>query len=388
MAKYVHLSRVYLSDEEYYELLSPKNVNRHELLRLARCRGHIFSEKANEAEVRSHLSMFPSDWQTISEIFRSIAKPDPEERKSSLQIHNCAADNDFAKIAEKVQSQRNTKHGEVYTIVKTSEDSCRLDVTYTEVDHSRALVYQRRERTLTVELSKGADAVHFLHSANDRAKSIVEEIKALIAIKPECQLREEKITLSGVRDPVLRTKFFTQLIKGIPGFKYHNAPNLTVDRRLTDPKDAVDSQPEAQDGKESEAQSTAEVMKGFVNKVSFHGEQVIATELYQIAASTGYFITSISWSCVDEKDARFYIDCEAGFTDPATAACFGFDVLRKWKFSEDNRERREAVPLTSAERRSLMELLEKAAQHSLEAVSKEYESRKGSSAQKSTFVRS
>jgi hypothetical protein len=371
MAKYVHLSRMYLSDEEYYELLSPKNVNRRELLRQARLRGHIFSEKSNESEVRSRLSMLPSDWKAVSDILRSIAKPDPEERKSSLHIYNCAPDNDLSQLVEKAQAERKEKNTEVYTLVKTGDNSVRVDVTYTEVDLSRAVVYQRRERTLCVEITKDADTVHFLHNANERAHKIVDEIKKLIAIKPECQLREEKITLMGIRDAALRTKFFTQLIKGIAGFKYQNATHLTVDRRLLDQTDEGNETSHENDD-EPEAKSTAEVMKGLIHKVSMHGDQVIATELYQKAASTGYFITNISWSCVDEKDARFHIDCEAGFTDPATAEQFSFDIVRKWQISDDGRERPEPVALTSAERRNLTDLLEKAAAKSLISITEEY----------------
>ena len=374
MAKYVHLSRIYLRDEEFFELLSPKNVGKRELLRMARARGHIFSEKATDVEVRSKLSMLPSDWRTVSDVLISIARPDPEERKSSVKIGNCAPDNDVAEIITKIQIERGAKQGEAFNPVKTGDNAMRVEVTYTEIDLSRSVVYQRRERALAIEIVQNGDTVHFLYNASERARQIVDAMKVLLRTKPSLQLIEERVTLLGIRDAGLRTKFFTQLIKTIPGYKYQNATHLTVDRRLVEEPSAEESNGENPDDDPS-AKQVADVMKGMVNKVSLDGEQVIATDLYQQAAKTGYFITSICWSCIDEKDSRYHIDCEAGFTDPVKADQFSFDVVRKWQFGTDERERQVTVAMTASERRALTDRLEAAAAISLKTVTEEYKNR-------------
>lgn len=319
--------------------------------------------------------MLPSDWQTVSDVLMSIARPDPEERKSSVKLGNCTPDNDLGQVIATLQSDRGQKHGEVFNPIKSGDKTMRVEVTYTDVDLSRAVVYQRREKTLAIEIVQNNDAVHFLYNANDRARQIVDAIKALLKIKPSCQLIEERVTLSGVRDAALRTKFFTQLIKTIPGYKYQNATHLTVDRRLVEESHADDANGENQES-DPAAKNAAVVMKGLVNKVSLDGEQVIATDLYQQAAKTGYFITSICWSCIDEKDSRYHIDCEAGFSDPVKADQFSFDVVRKWQYSSDVRERPENVAMTASERRSLTDIVEAAAVNSLKVITNEYQTRK------------
>ncbi len=342
---------------------------------MGRSRGHIFSEKANDTDVRSKLSMLPSDWNIVSDVLLSIARPDPEERKSSLRVVNCEPSNDFVQIVTKLQSDRGAKHGEVFNPIKSGDKTVRVEVAYTDIDLSRSVVYQRREKTLSIEVVQKDDTVHFLYNANERARQIVDAMKALLTIKPDCQMVEERISLSGIRDAVLRTKFFTQLIKIIAGYKLQNATYLTVDRRLADKNDDEGTDTENQESDPS-AKKNASVMKGMVNKVSLDGEQVIATDLYQQAAKTGYFITSICWSCIDEKDSRYHIDCEAGFSEPVKADQFSFDVVRKWQFSTDGRERQEGIAMTAAERRSLTDLLEAAAVKSLKAVSEEHQARK------------
>src|ERR1035437_10022858 len=114
MAKYVHLSRIYLNDQEYYELLSPKNVAHRDVLRLARRRGMIFSEKVNNADARARLALIPSDWPTVKHIFESMARPDPEERKTSVHVQNCSDKNDIEELIRKTQQKRAEQYGEIY----------------------------------------------------------------------------------------------------------------------------------------------------------------------------------------------------------------------------------------------------------------------------------
>lgn len=348
---------------------------------MGRSRGHIFSEKANDADVRTKLTMLPSDWRTVSNVLMSIARPDPEERKSSVTIVNCASENNLEDIMSKLQTERGKKFGEVFNPVKSGDNAVRIEVKYTDVDLSRSVVYQRREKTVTIEVLQKEDKVHFLYNANERAGQIVDAMKLLLKIKPTLQLVEERVSLTGIRDAFLRTKFFTQLIKTVPGYKYQNATRLIVDRRLIEEAEGqtVDESTEG----ETEAAKAAEALKGMVHKVALDGEQVIATDLYQQAAKTGYFITNISWSCIDEKDSRFHIDCEAGFAEPINADQFTFDVVRKWQYSIDGTERQENVSLTAVERRSLTDLVEQAAVKSLKSVSEEYEARKNNSEQAS-----
>ncbi len=113
-----HLSRVYISDDELFELLSPKNLGHRGLLKLARERGFIFSEKAPDAEVRSRLALTPSDWPTVSGILEAIARPDPEERKTSVHIKNCGVETNAAALIEGVKNLRMTEKDENYNVTK------------------------------------------------------------------------------------------------------------------------------------------------------------------------------------------------------------------------------------------------------------------------------
>jgi hypothetical protein len=374
MPKYTLLSRVYLGDEELYELLSPKNVPRRELLRAARRLGFVFSEKSREQDVRSALSLLPSSWPLVSGVLKSIEKPDREERKTSVHVLNCDKKTDVAEIIKKTQTARAEKFSEFYNPVKVDEKTYKVDVTYTEVDYSRAVVYQRQEKQLTVEITKDGDKVSFIHSANDRAMHIVNELKSKLIFKENVAPEIQRISLQAVRDPSVRTRFFTELIKSLDGYKYLNATQLNVDRRF--PSEETENEGDEVDDESEEVVATAstkrvsEKIKGLVHQVALRGEQVLADELYQTVEKSGYYISNISWSCKKTIDPRYGIDCVAGFKDPIQADAFSFDVVRAWQYKSGAPDEEETLRTTEPERRKLNRLLEASALKAFDTIVK------------------
>ncbi len=100
---------------------------------------------------------------------------------------------------------------------------------YTEIDGTRAVPFQRRIRKLYVDVPHVGDKVSFRYSANSRAKDIVDEMRKNVPLNPKKPAEIESISLLAVRDAVKRTKFFTELIKDVTGFKFERA-NARVER--------------------------------------------------------------------------------------------------------------------------------------------------------------
>ena len=373
MPKFTLLSRVYLGDEELYELLSSKNVPRRELLRTARRMGLVFSEKAEEHDVRSALALLPSSWSLVSGVLKSIERPDREERKTSIHVKHCDEKADIAEIVKQTQTARAEKYSEFYNLVKVDDKTYKVEVTYTEVDYSRAVVYQRQEKHLIVEVTKDRDKVSFIYSANDRAMNIVNEFKSKLPFKPDVMPEIQRISLQAIRDPSVRTRFFTELIKSVNGYRYLNATQLNVDRRFP-PETAEGEADEIEADAPEESVATAATervsnkIKGLVNQVALRGEQVLADELYQTVEKSGYYISNISWSCKMQSDPRFGIDCVAGFKDPVTADEFTFDVVRAWQYKSESPDEEETLHTTEAERREFNRLLEASALKAFDSI--------------------
>ncbi len=375
MAIYIHLSRVYLSDTELYELISPKNVAVRTLHSRMRERGLFYSEKGREEDVRSRIAFLPSDWRLVSETLEDIAAPDPRERRTTQRITNYIPDQDIAAAVTKVQDERSTKYGEIYNQTVTEDGLTRIEVTYTELDYSRAVPYQRRERKLLVELAPTGETLNIRYDATDKASKIVEGLKSALAYKDKDAPKVQRISLRSIRDAALRTRFFTELIKGIEGFSYENTTHIAVDRRFPTDDDVDDTGGDllatGEDvdlGDVAEKKALEEQLKGLVNRVSLTGDQVFATELYEKAASSGYYIAAIRWTCNSRADSRVHVDCEAALVDPAEGEPFSFDFVRQSRNKADNPDAIETEAVGRDQRRSYEDLIEAAARKAFAIV--------------------
>ena len=360
MAIYKHPSWIYFNDTELFELLS--NLGHRELLKVARQRGFIFSEKADDAFVRSALSLLPSNWPLIGHVYALITKPDPAERQSVAHVHNCSPDNDVAAIAGAVRDERSKKNAEDFVITQADPGSVRIIVTYVDTDLTKALQYSRRERTLEIEAVKEGETITFHHDATDRARAIVKQIENQIKPIQEKSIREEVISLKTVRDPVLRTMFFTEMLKEVDGHIFVSTSHAVVERRM--PEDAPEEQEDGDDEEvldEKQTKKAAEKVKGTINRLAFSGDQVLAASLYQQAAETGYFITQLNWTVESKSEPGKFVDFVAGFGDPITCDQFSSDVSKRWQWSIDNPDKAETLLLLPHERRSLNALIQASA---------------------------
>jgi hypothetical protein len=373
MPKFTLLSRVYLGDEELFELL--KNLPRRELLRMARRRGYLFGEKEEEDVIRNFFAMLPSDWRFVTGSLALFSKPSKQERKMSVDVKGCEPSLSVDNIVQASAEQRSGKFSEVYNPVRVDDKTYKLEVTYVDVDYSRALVYQREEKKLTIEMTQEGNGISFMYNANDRALEIVNDLKSRLKFQANVTPEIVTVSLKAIREPAIRTKFFTQLIKSVEGFNFLNATHLTVDRRLPALDDmSLQSSPEPEDEEEkpevTKKDKQAEKIKSLVNSVSLKGEQVMADKLYQLAESSGYYISNIAWSCTDTKDVRKGMDCVAGFKDPVEADEFTFEVVRKWKYNNEDPDDEDPIALNESEKRALNRLLLAAALKSLDTINK------------------
>jgi hypothetical protein len=356
MAIYKHPSWIYFNDNEFFELLS--NLGHRELLKVARSRGFVFSEKADDSSVRSAMSLLPSNWPLVSHIYETIAKPDPAERKSTVHVTNCAPDNDIAAIAGSVRDERTQKNDEIYTITQESPESVRITVAYIDTDLTKALQYSRRERSVEIEAIKEGGKISFIHDASDKARAVVKQLEKQIKPALEQNVKVEVISLQTIRDPALRTRFFTEILKGVADHVFVSTSNVVIEHRL--PSEEAEKEAGSPND-EKDAEQVAEKVKGIINRIAISGEQVLAATLYQQAADSGYFITQLTWTMESKAESGKFVDFVAGFGDPIACEQFSSDVCKRWQWSADNPDKAEVLSLTTVDRRSLNTLIQASA---------------------------
>ncbi|MBN0245440.1 hypothetical protein JTL47_35485, partial [Pseudomonas aeruginosa] len=103
-----------------------------------------------------------------------------------------------------------------------------VDVTYDEFNHTRTRLLQRERHEASIEFFVENGQTVARLPATDKAKRVFAAIKEAVEQKRKEKISEDKIELTGLTTPALRSKFFTRLISSLPGYKLKNVMNLKV----------------------------------------------------------------------------------------------------------------------------------------------------------------
>ncbi len=343
--------------------MSPKNISTTLLLKKFRSRGLFFSNiGGSETTFRLKASQLPSDWDLIDSIVGRMERSDPAGKKSNEVIKNCVPEQDIEAAVRELEAVRGRKYHEIYKTTKASGDdkTTIIEVGFTEIDLSVALPYQRRQRKVKIEVTEGADGLCINYTSGAAADKIIEGLKSFIQYTTPNEPDIQRISVNSLRTAELRTRFFMLLIRGIEGFQFDNSTQILVDRRFPedDESEEADEEENALEPGRRKAETFAEKkLKGLVNRVSLHGEQVESADLYEHARNSGYYIAGMKWTAFGQRDSQVHVDFEAGFDDPVEGKSFIFSVVRQWQFSDEDPDIDETVEMSEGLRRRFEQLL-------------------------------
>lgn len=324
MSKYIQLARCYFDDKDIEDLLSNPRFNQRALLQIAKERGVFLSPDDSREDIVRYLSMQYFDWAAKSSIAARLNKAEAEEKRATVQFEKVATLTAIEKAAEKVKMEL-PQNRETVSVSKVG-DRLVLSGTYIDVDPTRSKAMQREQRQFMVEFAvdKGAVKAEYTHSerAGSLISKIVAELKADEATKDTSVRR---VSMSGIKDPALRTDFLLKVRTGLAGFRPLDVHDVNVDHRFEVAPDENEDEDE-NDGGSTTAEE--EEVKSLVRSAALHGNGLLTCELYQKLRESGYYIYRLAWSARElEGDGRA-MDFEAGFDDPVRGEGFAYDLKR------------------------------------------------------------
>ena len=201
-----------------------------------------------------------------------------------------------------------------------------MNVTYSEFDYSKTRLLQRQDRDAEIVFTKVDGRTEVRIPATDRARSIVENLKARIEAKKKTTVQLEEIELTGLATAEERTTFFTKLISSLPNFPLETVSRLRV-AHSTSKQEEDDIDIEGEDVSDAE-----EKMLGVVENVALSGNNLIASEMYQELKEKGFFVTSITWRAKQKIHPYAVIECDAGFEDRQAGKKFWYSIHGALKF--------------------------------------------------------
>ncbi|OYY74504.1 MAG: hypothetical protein B7Y40_04720 [Gammaproteobacteria bacterium 28-57-27] len=359
-----HLSA---NDNDIYDLLisGKQRLTASVLRELARDRGIFFSPEDSREELADHLSLLPHDFHDIAGIVQKREPPHRREKTTFIRLGTplsveelkeaAKAYADVAGVNERITHRPKGGTGFV------------IDLIYEEFNHTRTRLLQRErhEAEIVFFVENGQTVVRF--PATDKAERVVAAIKETVEQKRKEKIIEEKIELTGLTTPALRSKFFTRLISSLPGYKLKNVMSLKVSS-LQNKDEGEDDSLDLEDDLENGA--AQEMFAAVVHSMALSGHNLVQSQEYRDLTERGFFITAISWRSEHERDPNDIIQFDAGFEDRKTGTGFRYQAQGAFR-AHKGTHRKTIVHVTDLEKTKLFSLVEATAKKVLADLLKE-----------------
>lgn len=359
-----HLSA---NDNDIYDLLisGKQRLTASVLRELARDRGIFYSPEDSREELADRLSLLPHDFHDIAGI---VQKREPAHRREkstfvrlgtqlSVEEMKEAAAAYAEKVATNEQVTHRSKGGTGYSV----------DVTYDEFNHTRTRLLQRERHEASIEFFVENGQTVARLPATDKAKRVFAAIKETVEQKRKEKISEDKIELTGLTTPALRSKFFTRLISSLPGYKLKNVMNLKVSSlECRDDEDVLDLEEDLEDD------ASKEMFAAVVHSMALSGQNLVQSQEYKDLTSRGFFITSITWRSEYEREPNDIVQFDAGFEDRKTGTGFKYQVQGTFR-AHKGTHRKTIVHVSDLERAKLFSILEDTARKVLSDLLSEAE---------------
>jgi hypothetical protein len=350
----------YATNREIRDLLlsGKQRITENVLQELLRDRGILCSPDEPRDALVERLSMLTHDYSDVCGLLERREAQRRGEKTSTIAIDIPLTPEELKEIINEYQKAQT---GEKVTHYKKSPDEFVMNVTYFDPDYSRTRLLQWQELHATIEFVKKADRTELRLPATDKARAIVDDIKARVEAKQKKPVQLEEIELTNLSAPEDRTTFFTKLISSLPHFPLENVSRLRVAHsKSTDQGEDLDMDDE-------EVEEAAEKMLGIVENVALSGENLVASEMYQELKAKGFYITSVTWRARQDVDPYAKVEFDAGFEDRQAAKRFRYSVHGALRF-KNGKYTKNLRPVEDAEKATFLGMIEQTARSVLAAL--------------------
>jgi len=351
-----YLNHISANDNDIYDLLisGKQRMTASVLRELLRDRGIFCSSEDDREDICDYMSMIPHGFHDVEAIVEKREPSSRREKTTSIHFDSEIAADDIRAAVENYIKSIGPNEEVNHRISK--DGGYTMKVEYDEFNHNRTKLLQRERNEAKIDflVEDGRTVVRL--PANDKAKRVVAAIKECVEQRRKAPLNQQKVELSGLSTPELRSKFFTSLISQLPGFKLRNVMNLKVSSlRRGDENDGnlgLDI-----DIEENEAGME---MFAVVHSMALSGQNLVQSKEYKELSQRGFYITHISWKSEQIQNPPNIVRFEAGFEDRQNCIGFRYGVQGEFKYHKGT-HRKTMTAVELADRSRYFSLIEKTA---------------------------
>lgn len=354
-------------------LLSSKlRVSKEFLFDFLSCRGVLISGSATREELIETVASLTHGYRDFEEIYTQLeVVPRPE--RTTYRVLKTPINT--TKLQSAVQAIRGIRqdHHEAINVIVVEGGATKIKVEYTELDHGKTLLRQRRAREAEIEVYKVGQEIRLRYPANERLEEIVNSLIESMQKDEKAPIKQEIIDLSAF-DKEHRTLFFKSLLSNLDGYEFSDVIKVAVDNEIDHIEFSEEggdmSEPELDDDQASEeegsdaAEIRAEVaagVKSFLKSAALDGTGVLHSKELQQFLESGFFISRVIWQATQKIKNGHKIEIEAMLENPSKGTGFRYSVKGYYPCKKDGSHTLTRRQADETRKKSVLAVIEDAA---------------------------
>jgi hypothetical protein len=307
------------------------------LLELGRSRNIFYAREEERDDLIKRLSVLTYGFNQVTELQKFNDVGSRSESSTTIRLKGEFTDTDVRAVVDEYRNEA-TESGAIQVITGSpGKGKVSVDVKYTETDFSKTRLRQRRKRDANIDIEINPDGLTVTLPANPTAIAVSNAIRQRFEHKANTSLPVERVDFSLLTSPAARTRFFTELIGGLPGFELADVTSVRV--KAPDASSSENEEPgqgEEPESPDSEAQPPAasaeasdelkEELKALVREVALKGSSILLSSQYKDLREGGFYIVSVRWRSKQLEPPFHLFDFWAGIDEPELGQGFKFAV--------------------------------------------------------------
>lgn len=344
-------SLFFKDDKDVYDALVQKTPSKKILLNHLKNRGLLLSEDEDKTGIAEYISPFFTGF--FDQKFIVDANNDTKSNKKFASV-GLDVDYDYSELKKICDSIKKQEDG---LIIQKHGDNIKITQSYTKPDYSKNVLSQNTPRMVEIEIEKNLDGTVLVRSNNDeQAAAIVSKIKKCVKEKHADEYNEFNISFSALASPVARTKFFSNLIKSIKGYRLTNVKMVAVSK----------------ESRSMVSDEDADTKLGYIRKAVLNGGSVNSSEEFLRLVESGFYVTRIEWTIESDMNSGDKIDLYAEFKNIEDCSDFIYSLQRVYKRKDNGDFLSSGSSPSDIENSVMLPKIELAAKISYESILSEY----------------
>lgn len=211
----------YANDRSVYNALNQSKLTNKKIQELFLRKGILCSSDTDRHSLSSYFSRLIHDFFDHKFIANSIGVVPRREKITSTEIiSENTSQISHKDIKEKLKDIKDKLNSEGCTVTyKEINGQQEIEIVYTEIDYSRTDFQQMITRTGKISVDDEGGIVHIRSTQAKFINEIKEKLVLDIISLDKDNLKRNVITLSEIKDPEIRSKFFLETIRNIDTYE-------------------------------------------------------------------------------------------------------------------------------------------------------------------------